>query len=150
MDYGTLDEDIIENNLEFIPTKKVEDFHCQYFQIILSKYCNVHLQDDGQALSCVHTKDDKEYESDPITVDTFILVVDPIQPIIIMEGDHATITVTAQIYPPPANEDITWEILDQTIVGDDFVVLKPGDSIKGYSALNVKVSNIHSISLLLI
>lgn len=96
-------------------------------------------QDDGQPLSCIHTMDGEEYESDPITVNTFIVVVDPIVPVTVVEGDPVTITVTANIYPPPASDDITWEITDQTIVGDDIVLLKPGEDKKGYSASNMKV-----------
>ena len=134
------DYDIIENNLEFIPEKKVRHILSAFVNILVLRYESY--QDDGQPLSCIHTMDGEEYESDPITVNTFVVVVDPIVPVTVVEGDPVTITVTANIYPPPASDDITWEITDQTIVGDDIVLLKPGEDKKGYSASNMKVINI--------
>ena len=97
------------------------------------------LDHDGKKLSCLYDSDGELWSHD-IMIQVYRIEVEeegPVELSPIEEGFPFSLDMRAFIYPPPADEDITWNILDKNY--NILKTLKPKQTIGGYKALRTKV-----------
>lgn len=91
-------------------------------------------------MSCNY-KVDGEVFRDGITINAYNLDVEtgPVTTDTVNEGEPVTLSVSANIYPAPDTDHVTWNIRD--MAGNIVNTLNPGQVQGQYSATQLKVSS---------
>ena len=79
-----------------------------------------------------------EWFKDGVTLDAYNLETGPVTTDTVNVGDPVTLIVSANIYPAPDTDHITWNIRDTS--GNIVNTLNPGQVQGQYSARRIKVS----------